>query len=91
MKKLLLPVIVLCCFSANVFAQSSVRCASEEYKQQQLALNPALQQAIDAENQIADQFAAAHPNGYQSRSVITIPVIFHVVFRLQYRIFPTRG
>ncbi|MDQ3109356.1 MAG: M43 family zinc metalloprotease, partial [Bacteroidota bacterium] len=65
----------------GAFAQNPVRCASQEYKQQQIALNPALQQVIDAEDQNADQFAAAHPNGYQARATITIPVIFHVVYK----------
>jgi hypothetical protein len=81
MKKSLLPSILLFFFSLSICAQQAVRCASEDYKQQQLALHPELQQEIDAEEQIAAQFAAAHPNGYQSRSVITIPVIFHVVYQ----------
>jgi hypothetical protein len=80
MKKLLLPAIALLMFSANSSAQNIVRCASEDYKQQQLALDPSLQRAIDAEEQAVDQFVQAHPNGYQSRATITIPVVFHIVY-----------
>jgi hypothetical protein len=81
MKKLLLPAIAFFTFTASTsFAQNLVRCSSEEYKQQQIALNPALQQVIDAEDQQADQFAQAHPNGYQNRAVVTIPVVFHIVY-----------
>jgi hypothetical protein len=79
MKKLLLSAIVF--LSVNYsFAQQVVRCASEEYKQQQLALDPSLQQTIDAEEQAVDQFVQTHPNGYHARAVITIPVVFHVIY-----------
>jgi hypothetical protein len=81
MKKLLLPAIACFLFSTVASAQNPVRCASHEYQQQQVALNPALQQVIDAEDQFADQFAAAHPNGVQSRATITIPVVFHIVYK----------
>jgi hypothetical protein len=80
MKKLLLPAIALLMFSANSSAQHIVRCASDDYMHQQLALDPSLQQVIDAEEQAVDQYVQAHPNGYQGRATITIPVVFHVVY-----------
>jgi hypothetical protein len=82
MKKTLLAAAAI--FSLGVFsyAQSSstTRCYSHEYMDQQVAANPALQQAIDAEEQHTAQFVQAHPNGYQNRAVVTIPVVFHVVY-----------
>lgn len=80
MKKLILPAIALLMFSANTYAQNVVRCASEEYKQHKLAQDPSLQRAIDAEDQAAEQFALAHPNGFNTRAVVTIPVVFHIVY-----------
>ncbi len=81
MKKILLShLTILLLSTTSIVAQNTVRCSSEDYKQQQLALNPGLQAAYDANNQFADQFAQNHPNGYQSRSVVVIPVVFHVVY-----------
>ncbi|CAN5764336.1 hypothetical protein BH11BAC7_BH11BAC7_13430 [soil metagenome] len=81
MKKILLPAIVFFSFCVNNgYAQQPVHCASENYKQQKLTQDPSLQAAIDAEEQAATQFATDHPNGYQNRSVITIPVVFHIVY-----------
>lgn len=82
MKQILLSAAAVFFIGGQVFAQSSTitRCYSHEYMQQQVAANPALQQVIDAEDQRADQFAQAHPNGYQNRSVVTIPVVFHIVY-----------
>ncbi|CAN5243277.1 hypothetical protein BH09BAC5_BH09BAC5_02880 [soil metagenome] len=81
MKKTLLSAITLFAFSYGIIAQSPVRCYSAEYMQEQIALNPSLQQSVDAENQAADQFAIDHPNGYQNRAVVVIPVVFHVVYK----------
>ncbi|MGL5892572.1 MAG: zinc metalloprotease, partial [Bacteroidia bacterium] len=61
-------------------AQTPQRCHSHEYHQQQLAQHPELA-LKDAEiNREAEHFANANPNGYQSRTVVTIPVVFHVVY-----------
>lgn len=81
MKKHLIAAFALFSLCVNTLhAQQPVRCASEDYKQQKLAQDPSLQAAIDAEEQAAAQFAIDHPNGYQTRSTITIPVIWHIVY-----------
>ncbi len=89
MKKLLFPAIAIFFTVCAANAQAVVRCASEDYKQQQLALNPSLQDQIDAEELAADQFAQAHPNGYQTRAVVTIPVVFHIVYSTATQNIPT--
>ncbi|HTF03981.1 MAG TPA: M43 family zinc metalloprotease [Bacteroidia bacterium] len=78
MKKLLLPALLLGLSSA--YAQQLQRCSSYEYQQQQLAADPALQGKIDAVEEDCAEYAQTYPNGYQSRAVVTIPVVFHIVY-----------
>lgn len=81
MRKLLLPAVVILTFACHsAFAQSLVRCASYNYLQQTIATNPGYQQILDQQDQEAAAFEALHPNGYSNRAVVTIPVIFHIVY-----------
>jgi hypothetical protein len=80
MKKLLLTV-----FSAGLCtllnAQAPERCHSHAYHQQQLAQHPELALQEAEINRAAEHFANDNPNGFESRAVVTIPVIFHVVYQ----------
>lgn len=78
MKRLLLPVLLMG-FSA-MHAQQLQRCSSYDYQQQQLAADPGLQAKWDAIDAQCAADAAAYPNGYESRAVVTIPVVVHVVY-----------
>lgn len=80
MKKFLLTV-----FSAGLCtllnAQAPERCHSHAYHQQQLAQHPELALQEAEINRAAEHFANDNPNGFESRAVVTIPVIFHVVYQ----------
>jgi len=78
MKKLLLPILVLS--AASLSAQQITRCASYEHMQDQIAADPSITAIIDAQEAKVARFEQEHPNGYQTRAVITIPVVFHVVY-----------
>jgi hypothetical protein len=78
MKKLLLPLLVL--GTAVAHAQQINRCGSHDLMQQQIAADPNFQNRIDALNNSCAQLAQAHPNGYSARAVVTIPVVFHVLY-----------
>ncbi len=62
-------------------AQAPERCHSHAYHQQQLAQHPELALQEAEINRAAEHFATENPNGVQSRAVVTIPVIFHVVYQ----------
>lgn len=66
--------------AATLNAQQITRCSSYQYMQQQIAADPTLQGKIDAIENDCAQYQAAYPNGYSSRAVVTIPVVFHVVY-----------
>jgi hypothetical protein len=79
MKKQVLVVIAAgLCILLN--AQAPQRCHSHEYYQELLAQHPELAQKEAEINREAERFANAHPNGIQSRTVVTIPVVFHIVY-----------
>jgi Pregnancy-associated plasma protein-A/Secretion system C-terminal sorting domain len=81
MKKRLLfglPVFLMACAALN--AQSINRCASHEYRENELAAHPEYQQIFDQQEQDYQTFLQAHPNGYTNRAVVVIPVVFHVVY-----------
>lgn len=78
MKRILLPVLLM--GASTLFAQQVQRCSSYDYLQQQLAANPNLQTKMDALEVEAAQYAAAYPNGYQTRTIVTIPVVVHVIY-----------
>jgi hypothetical protein len=74
MKKILLFTVFSILVIANSFGQRS--CGSMDYLADQLAADPTLQQKMDAINMQAQQFAA----GKKTRTIVTIPVVFHVVY-----------
>lgn len=78
MKKLLLPILLLSAAAMN--AQMMNHCASYTHLQQQLQNDPTAQAKIDANEQDAANYQAMYPNGYQTRAVVTIPVVVHVVY-----------
>jgi len=80
MKKLLLTFISLCCLIA-VEAQEFRKCAADDVYQQHLLNNPGfLQTRNEIEAHTNAFFQNYTPNSAQ-RAVITIPVVFHIVFR----------
>jgi hypothetical protein len=74
MKKILLFTVFSIIAIANSFGQRS--CGAMDYLADQLAADPTLQQKMDAINLQAQQFAA----GKKTRTIVTIPVVFHVVY-----------
>ncbi|MGL5890954.1 MAG: M43 family zinc metalloprotease, partial [Bacteroidia bacterium] len=80
MKKHLLTVLAAG-LSTLLNAQAPERCHSHAYHQQQLAQHPELAQQEAEINREAEHFANNNPTGYQSRAVVTIPVVFHVVYQ----------
>jgi hypothetical protein len=81
MTKNLLATFALAIVSATSFnAQNFIRCTSYERDQIALANDPGLHAIYDQQEQDYQQFLAAHPDGYNNRSIVTIPVIFHVLY-----------
>jgi len=76
-KKILLPVAAFLLLAFNASAQQRT-CAAEEVLAQQLLDNPAMIQEIERIEEHARQFALS--GGAGDRAVITIPVVFHVVY-----------
>ncbi len=76
-KKILLPVAAFLLLAFNASAQQRT-CAAEEVLAQQLLDNPAMLQEIERIEEHARQFAQS--GGANDRAVITIPVVFHVVY-----------
>ncbi|HLG36315.1 MAG TPA: T9SS type A sorting domain-containing protein [Bacteroidia bacterium] len=84
MKKLLLHIFLLAfaliLFPGSLFAQQPERCASVHYNKMLEQNNPALAE----ERRIGDELVArlvSERNFKSTRSVITIPVVVHVVYR----------
>lgn len=78
MKKFLLPAALLL-FSATAYAQSN-RCGTADYLQQVVADHPERKQAMNQVEAYTDEVVRQHPNGYRTTQIVTIPVIFHVVY-----------
>ena len=84
MKKLLLMAVLGISFSLASASDPLVRkCASNDLLQQQLAADPGRAAALQQiENQTAAYIQAQKKNGANSnQAVITIPVVFHVVYK----------
>jgi hypothetical protein len=60
-------------------AQTPQRCSSHEYHQHQLAQHPELADTEAEINRAAEHYA--NNGGKQDRTVVTIPVVFHVVYQ----------
>jgi len=78
--KLLFSITILTFVFTTVNAQNLIRCASTEYQQQQVNLNPGLQQIFDQEDLNAAAFVANHQDGFTPQVICTIPVVFHVLY-----------
>ena len=62
--KLLFSITILTFVFTTVNAQNLIRCASTEYQQQQVNLNPGLQQIFDQEDLTTAAFVANHQDGF---------------------------
>lgn len=60
--------------------QHVTRCASAEYLQMQLDQNPQMRQAQDDIERFTQEYVANHTNE-RTQTVITVPVVFHVVYQ----------
>ena len=83
MSKLFLSKLLLIVFTCNLGclianAQTPERCATVDNQKRLLQNDPLLAAKLAAAQQQIQQYAAAHPNDHQ-RSVITIPVVVHVI------------
>jgi Pregnancy-associated plasma protein-A/Secretion system C-terminal sorting domain len=80
MTKRFLFTLVLFCVAIATQLSAQRNCASHDVLQQQLQNDPALQSRMDAiEQQVAHYLQ--QNGGSTDRAVITIPVVFHVVYR----------
>ncbi|MBL7825780.1 MAG: T9SS type A sorting domain-containing protein [Saprospiraceae bacterium] len=77
MRKLLLSTLALLLFAGVLSAQHRT-CAAEEVLQQQLQNNPAMRQEVENIMRHTEQFI--QQNGAHDRTVVTIPVVVHVVY-----------
>lgn len=78
MKKIYLLLLVLSPFIS--FAQNKVRCGTDELWQQMKKEDPSL---IERENKInhdMQQWISQHENERNSNTVVTIPVVFHILY-----------
>ncbi len=80
MKKNLLTLCAIALMiSTSLLAQNQKRCGTMEYLAAQKAADPTLAARMaDVERQ-TQQWITSHPN-YRTTSIITIPVVFHVVY-----------
>lgn len=76
MRNFLLSIFALLLFSSAISAQRS--CAAEEVLAQQLADNPAMRQEVENIRLHTEHFIQSGAS--QERAVVTIPVVFHVVY-----------
>ncbi len=88
MKKITLRIfIILCAFTltlnvSNLFAQTpqQLRCGTDEYMELLKTQDPGLQARMDAIEQQTREWMNNHPNERTSSTVMTIPVVVHVVY-----------
>lgn len=62
-------------------ADAQNRCGSVLAAQQQQAINPSFRRGIEQAKAQSDEWLAKHPNGDETRAIITIPVVVHVVYQ----------
>jgi Pregnancy-associated plasma protein-A/Secretion system C-terminal sorting domain/SprB repeat/Ig-like domain CHU_C associated len=75
MKKI---IVLLACALMSITSYAQRTCGSQTYLADQLLANPLLQAQIDAVNQHAQQYSTS---GKKTRTLVTIPVVFHVVYK----------
>ena len=56
-------------------------CASDEYLEEMMEQNPILKQNREEIEALTSRFTAGYSNTISNRATITIPVVFHVVYR----------
>ncbi len=79
MKNLFLLVLLLFSFAADMSAQRN--CATMEVLDQELKNDPSLKQRMDEIEIQTNDFVAQNLKAKGSRVVVTIPVVFHVLYR----------
>src|SRR5436853_4479597 len=74
--------------SSTLLAQQPVRsCGTVEYNKQKELNNPAIGDARARANQLIEQYKIEHPSR-NTRSVITIPVVVHVIYNINIQNIP---
>src|SRR5689334_12949614 len=74
--------------SSTLLAQQPVRkCGTVEYNKQKEHNNPAIAEGRQKANALVQQYMVDHPWGNQ-RSVITIPVVVHVIYNINIQNIP---
>ncbi len=69
-------------FFAAVLVKAQVpprNCGTMDYLQKQIALDPSIKTSMDKLESYTENWVATHPN-YENKSVITIPVVVHVIY-----------
>ncbi len=79
MKKFYLSLILLLTIGISLQAQNTRNCGTMNYLQEQLLADPALEGRMQQLERDIDQWSASSPEA-RVQSVITIPVVFHVVY-----------
>ncbi|MGQ9847608.1 MAG: zinc metalloprotease, partial [Bacteroidales bacterium] len=68
---------------AEAFAQSQPqrrrKCATDEIHQQLIQNDPTYLERYNKLQEFTQKFVAEHPNGYSPKSVITVPIVVHIV------------
>ena len=80
MRKFYLIISMMLTFPFIGFSQVERNCASMDVLQQQLQENPGMQQRMNAIERFTQEYIARNPK-HDSRMVITIPTVVHVVYR----------
>lgn len=78
MRKLFLLTAVIAMMATSVFAQQMNRCGTTESMNQLFLENPGYREQLQQIDEFTKQFVANNPTG--TRTVITIPVVVHVVY-----------
>lgn len=67
-------------FTTAIWAQDHRNCGTTEYMEQQMLQQPEYQRNLDAIEEHTQRFIKNHQHQHNSRTVITIPVVVHVVW-----------
>ncbi len=89
MRKFLLFLIVM--FSLNLLAQQPMKrkCATDEIHRQLIQEDPTYLERYNQLQEFVQKFVEQHPNGYSPKTVITVPIVVHIVLSpSQHQQFP---
>jgi Pregnancy-associated plasma protein-A len=64
----------------ETFNKEFTHCSTDEYHEHQMEINPKYREAHDANELQTAQFVANYDKTLKTRAVVTIPVVFHVVY-----------